>query len=357
MPGRVYRRPEPDGICWIAFSYRGKEYRHSAKTYSKREAEKVLAHYLGLCARGEFKGFDTSTPEYTVAEMLDGLYRDMEQRQLKDLITPQFRINALKKSFGHVSAAALTERQIDVHITQRLKEGRKPATVQCEMGYLLQAFRIAKRKKLVADIPHIPSIKVHNARQGFFEQQDFERVVSFLPEHLKDVARFAYYSAWRKNEIASLLWRDIEDGVIRLRPEASKNSEARVLMLTGVIAEIIDRRRAERKDLVPYVFHRNGKKLGRFDEAWDTACRKAGLPEKLFHDFRRTAVRNMVRAGVPERIAMQISGHKTRSIFDRYNIVNEEDIKEAQRQTFRYLEEKKVIPFRPPDAQGEKDGC
>jgi hypothetical protein len=87
--------------------------------------------------------------------------------------------------------------------------------------------------KLVADIPHIPTIKVHNACQGFFEQHDFERVVSCLPEHLKDVARFVYYSAWRKNEITSLLWRDMEDGVIRLQPEAPKNAEARVLMLTA----------------------------------------------------------------------------------------------------------------------------
>src|SRR5262249_52101660 len=92
----------------------------------------------------------------------------------------------------------------DLYVKKRFAIGRKPATVQCEMGYLLQAFRIAKRKKLVQDIPHIPSIRVRNARQEFFEQPDFERVVSFLPEHLKDVARFAYYSAWRKSEITFL---------------------------------------------------------------------------------------------------------------------------------------------------------
>ena len=303
--GRVFKR---GSVWWIGFSYKGKEHRASSKSTRKRDAEDLLHFYLAKAARGEFKGFEDNIPEYTIAEMLDGLYRDMEQRQLKDLITPRFRINALKKSLGRMAAVALTERQIDIYISQRFKEGRKPATVQCEMGYLLQAFRIAKRKKLVQDIPHIPGIRVKNARQGFFEQPDFERVVSFLPEYLKDVTRFAYYSSWRKNEITTLKWRDIEDGVIRLRHEVSKTSEPRVLMLTGVIADIIDRRQQARQDLVPYVFHHNGKQIGRFDKAWDTACRKAGLPEKLFHDFRRTAVRNMVRAGVPERIAMQISG-------------------------------------------------
>jgi integrase len=287
--------------------------------------------------------------------MLDDLLRDLEQRQVKDLVTPRFRINALKKKLGSIPATELTERQIDLYMKDRYSSGRKAATVQCELQYLLQAFRIAKRKKLVKDIPHIPSMRVKNARQGFFEQPDFERVVSFLPEHLKDVTRFAYYSSWRKNEITALKWRDIADGVIRLPPQRVKNSEPRILMLIGVIAEIIERRRKEQEDLVPYVFHRHGKKIGRFDETWALACRKAGLPDKLFHDFRRTAIRNMVRAGVPERIAMQISGHKTRSIFERYNIVNEEDIERAQRQTFQYLEAKKVLPFRTPDGQHTRE--
>jgi integrase len=158
------------------------------------------------------------------------------------------------------------------------------------------------------------------------------------PHQRQNFVRFGYFSGWRKGEISQLEWRDIQDDVIRLRPEISKTKEGRVLALVGDIAEVIERRRAVRYELLPYVFHRKGKRIGDFRKAWGKAYKLAGVEGKLFHDLRRTAVRNMVRAGVQEKVAMSISGHKTRAIFDRYNIINEQDIREGMLKTQDFLQ-------------------
>ena len=187
----------------------------------------------------------------------------------------------------------------------------------------------------------------NNTRQGFFERPDLEAVVAALPDYLRDFTRFAYLTGWRKGEIISLRWTDVDRdaGASRLRPEAAKTGRGRTVMLEGDLAELIDRRwqgRLFEKDgkvrVSDLVFHREGESVGDFRKAWATACQTAGVPDKLFHNLRRTAARNMVRAGVPERVAMAVTGHVTRSMFDRYNIVNEEDLRRASQQTTMYVD-------------------
>ena len=174
---------------------------------------------------------------------------------------------------------------------------------------------------------------------GFFEREQFLSVLQRLPEQVGPVATFAYITGWRiDSEVLPLEWRrvDFVAGEVRLDPGKTKNGEGRTFPMTRDLRELLDGQRAITENLqrrlkvvCPHVFHRAGQPIKSFRVAFRTACTDAGCPGRVLHDFRRTAVRNLVRAGIPERVAMQMTGHKTRSVFERYNIVSAGDLREA----------------------------
>ena len=190
---------------------------------------------------------------------------------------------------------------------------------------------------------------------GSSSMSSYLSVLPHLPEPMRPVVTFAYVTGWRINsEVLPLQWRqvDLKAGEVRLDPGTTKNMEGRVFYLTTELKKLLaDQRKAadriqRRKGMiVQHVFFHDGiTKAGEvaflaghaispsgFYHAWCRARVKAGCPGSIPHDFRRTAIRNMVRAGVPERVAMKLSGHKTRSVFDRYNIVSDGDLRDAAR--------------------------
>ncbi len=197
-------------------------------------------------------------------------------------------------------------------------------------------------------------LKESNPRKGFFELEEYLALKSALPSYLKPVVTFAYHTGWRSGELLNLTWDkvDVKQGIISLNPGEAKSEEARTVYLNQELITEIKALQANRRLGCPWVFHRDGEAIRSFRKAWATACIEAALfevvkddqgnetktPTRIFHDFRRTGVRNMVRAGIPERVAMMVSGHKTRSVFERHNIVNDQDLKEAARKMQTYHE-------------------
>jgi integrase len=199
-------------------------------------------------------------------------------------------------------------------------------------------------------------LEEHNARQGFVDHASFLALQDALSDHLKDPVAFLYLSGWRVSEMRNMEWRDVDirGHVVRLRPELSKNKDGRVLPLSGELLDVIERAAERRRLDCPRVFHVDGEPLRDFRESWKQARRAAGLSGLLVHDLRRPAVRNMVRAGIPERVCMALSGHKTRDVFDRYNIVSEADLAAAADQLHSHLQQRRslarVVPLRKAGA-------
>ena len=344
--GRIYKR-RGSNHWWIAYNHHGKELRESSQSAEYRDAQKLLKRRqqeLGA----ETLGLQTFIPHQdriTVDELLDQLEHDYKLRG-KYSASITSHLQRARNAFGHYRATKLTPKHIDTFIEAELEAGRAPATINRSTQLVGQAFHLALRRRELNTKPYIRKLPEKNTREGFFEHDELERVITHLPEYLKDACRFAYLSGWRRGEVFTLEWIDVDQRarVIRLRPEESKNGQGRTLALEGTLWSIIERRWSERvvreggtSRISALVFHHDGHAIVDVKKAWASACTKAGVGKKLFHDFRRTAIRNMVRAGVPETVAMKISGHKTRSVFDRYNITDERDLREAMQKTQAYL--------------------
>jgi len=238
--------------------------------------------------------------------------------------------------------AAITTADVRRYVARRQGEGARNATINRELAVLKRAFTLAIAEGVLPSRPRIPLLREDNVRRGFFEAAEFQAVRSRLPSDLADFVSFLHITGWRwRSEAARLRWTSIafDAGEVRLDPGTTKTGEGRVFPFTADLRTLLERRRAvgrarerELGRLIPHVFTRpNGAPLGTFNKAWATACRAAGVPGRVLHDFRRTAVRNLIRAGVSERVAMELVGWKSRQMLDRYHIVSAADLLEAAR--------------------------
>ncbi|MGP0075109.1 MAG: site-specific integrase [Bryobacteraceae bacterium] len=371
MAGQIIARGEK---TWLVRVFEGRDPQTGKRVYHNKTihgTKKAAQKYLNAALRERDLGTFASATDTSMASLLDALLLDYETNAKSHAWAALVVRVHLRPFFGAMKAARVGTDQIQTYVAKRrepttraLPKGRtrkigpaSNATINRELSLLRRAYSLGKKATppKVTSAPAIPMLAENNVRKGFFEADAFTAIRRALPDEIQPVVTFAYYTGCRKGEVLNLRWNqvDLSERLVRLEPGETKNDEARTVFMVPELYEILAIQREIRDRYFPecpWVFARAGKQIRDFKGAWKTACKSAGLltddgePDKLFHDLRRTGVRNLVRAGVPEAVAMRISGHKTRAVFDRYNIVNENDLKDAARRLSEYLAAPKVTP-------------
>jgi integrase len=349
----VYEKVAGSGVWWIQyFDARGRRRREKAGTksaaitlYSKRKTEALGGRKLPENLRSVVK----------VSDLAPAILRDYEINGKKSLDSVARRLRKhLLPFFGGMPASELGTDDFNRYIDLRKKAGAANATLNREMAALKRVFRLARHGNppKLRDLPVFPArLKESPPRQGFVDDQQYTILLKHAEEPwLKALIATAYAFAFRKSELLLQLkvsQLDFVERTIRLYAGTTKNDQGRTVKMTDEVYALLQACVAGKKS-DEYVFARDGRPVRDFRQAWWTACQKAGLgkfvKEKdrkgrlrekwkglVPHDLRRSAARKMRRYGVDEGVIMQIGGWKTRSVFERYNIVSEADITEASR--------------------------
>jgi site-specific recombinase XerD len=294
------------------------------------------AEFLKLRISDALGGKIVLSKNVTYDDLCDVIITDYhEQRSEESRRSQEYEAAAAGCVFGDTKAIDIKTASVERYKTLRLKDGAAPATVNRELAALKRMFRLGLRQGMVATMPYISMLAEHNVRKGFFELDQFQAILKHLPTEYHTLFELAYITGWRmRSELLTRQWRHVDfagKGWLRVDPGEAKDATAgREFQFTSWIRDALERQRKfvskvekRTKAVIRWVFCRaDGVRIHRFYGAWRDACMAAGI-QRIPHDFRTTAVRNLERAGVPRTTEMAMIGHKTESIYRRYNIVDQ----------------------------------
>jgi len=282
-----------------------------------------------------------------MSALFDDLIEDYVQNRRASLVQLKSRLRLhFRPTFDDTRACEFSTNHIKRYTAARLAAEAAPATINRELEIVERALRLGAEcdPPKVLRVIRVPMLTENNVRTGFLDDAGYVKLRDELPEYLRPLLVVGYHLGNRLGELLSLMWpqADFKNDLIRLDPGTTRNKRGRTLPIYGQIREWLLMQKAARDASFPdcpWVFFNQGERMGEFRKTWKSACKSAGCPNLLFHDLRRSAIRNMRLAGVEERIAMKISGHRTRAVFDRYDIVGPRDIRDAATKMERRLSE------------------
>jgi integrase len=360
-------------VWWLKYYLDGRPVRQSSETEKETEARSQLKRKEGDAASGRPVLPRADRTRYE--EAAKDLRTHYQTTGARDLREADKRLKHLERFFRTKRVSGIGPAETATYIAARQADGAANGTVNRELAVLGRMLKLAYENGKLLRLPILRKLKEAAPRAGFFERAQFEAVKRHLRPDLQVAVSIAYAFGWRMQSEVLTLKRsqvDLNACTIRLEPGTTKNDDGRLVYLTPELVELLQAQ-AERIQCtemlagraLPYLFpnlegrHR-GQRINDFRKAWAEACleatldldglegtkraarkgefqaaiaagEKPGLLKMLRHDFRRTAVRNLVNRGVPERVAMKITGHKTRSVFDRYDITSTADLRDAAR--------------------------
>lgn len=349
--GFIYKQKKSKS-WYISFRIDGKPTRESART---EDRDAALAHLQKRIAEAKRGAFTSLGERITFEQMHQMLLLDY--RFKRNRTNPSRHVMRLAESFAGMRGEDISEELIKKYcIKRRERDGMSAGTIRRELAVLHRMLKLAEHH--LPRVPIIESPRGDNVRQGFFEEADLQAILPHLPHHARHLVEFLYLTGWRTSEAFRLQWRDVDWKQQMVLLRESKNREPRIFpfshhtrleqVLLAQRAEVT-RWECENDQMCLSVFHWRGRPIQKLRRSWKRACRAAGLPDRLLHDFRRTAVRNLIRSGVPQSIAMKITGHKTGIGFRRYLIVDEEMLAQAVGKLAAYMESERfpAPPFGP----------
>ena len=331
---KPYRRPD-SRFWWIAPWIDGVQVRQSSGETDYDRALRKLRILEGRIA---------ANAPITAATVRDSFEALLELVKLDYAINDRASIEDMRRRcrlhisprLGHLTAGKVSNRTLQEYILERKDEKAANASINRELAIIKRAFELGLRDGSVSSKPYIEDLPENNVRTGFFTGDGFQSVLNHATPLLKEVATVAYYTGWRLESVILLEWRNVslERGLMGLTAQQTKNKKATAFPLEPFpeLRAVLEQRKAVTKELekagiiIPWVFHRDGKKVKSIRKAWEGARARASLPGRKFHDFRRGAVMNLEDLGFTETEIMDMVGLKTRSMFIRYNITTEDRI-------------------------------